>query len=350
MKRYLVGLFFMFLAVGCQSAPPPEPATAESEAVVELESAVTEFPTFQNPVIKRDFPDPGIILAGDTYFAYSTNAAGRNVPVASSADLITWDSLGDAMPALPSWAKLGGSFIWAPEVMEINGLYNLYFTARDEEADRQCIGVAVSDQPEGKFRDESDTPLICQVEEGGSIDASPFRDADGTLFLYWKNDGNCCNQPTYIYVQEMNEDGLALLGEPIRLVRNDRAWERHVIEAPTMWLQDGRYTLFFSANDYASPAYAVGYARCETAVGPCEDAAENPILSSVMDGPPLVVGPGHQTIIEDKDGELWIAYHVWQVTTSGTRGDARFMWLDRLIWEYGMPKIMGPTTEPQPIP
>lgn len=346
MKKHLASLCLLFLVVSCQSVSPP----TEPETSMTAEPEATEVLTFQNPVIKRDFPDPGIILAGDTYYAYSTNAAGRNVPVASSPDLIHWDALGDAMPALPSWAQLGGSFVWAPEVLEINGRYNLYFTARDETADRQCIGVAVSDKPEGKFKDESDAPLVCQVAEGGSIDASPFRDADGTLYLYWKNDGNCCNQPTYIYVQEMSEDGLTLVGEPLRLVRNDKPWELRVVEAPTMWLQDSHYTLFFSANDYAGADYAVGYAHCETAVGPCEDGPENPILSTVFDGTNTVLGPGHQTIIQDKDGDLWLAYHAWQVTSAGLRGDARFMWLDRLAWEDGTPKILGPTTELQPIP
>jgi beta-xylosidase len=343
-----VGSLCLLIVAGCQATDPVPTAVIESTAESEPEAAAG--PTFQNPVILRDFPDPGIILVEDTYYAYSTNAAGRNVPVASSTDLLNWTFLGDAMPALPSWARLGGSFIWAPEVIEIDGRYLLYFTARDREADRQCIGVAISDQLEGRFRDDSDAALVCQVEEGGSIDASPFRDADGTLYLYWKNDGNCCNQATYIYVQQLSTDGLSLVGEPTRLIRNQRAWERHLIEAPTMWLQDGRYYLFFSANDYGSPDYAVGYAVCETAVGPCQDAPENPILSSVLQGPTPVIGPGHQTIVRGPGGDLWLAYHAWQVTSAGTRGSARFMWLDRLVWEEGKPVILGPTTEPQPAP
>jgi beta-xylosidase len=314
-------------------------------------TAVPEGDTFENPVLRRDFADPGIIRVDDTYYAYSTNAASRNVPLAISTDLVNWEYEADAMPALPSWAQLGGSYVWAPEVIEIEGRYLLYFTARDKAADKQCIGVAVSDKPEGKFLDTRDAAFICQVEEGGSIDASPFRDADGTLYLYWKNDGNCCSIATYIYVQQLSDDGLSLVGEPTRLVRNDRAWEGRVIEAPTMWLEDGRYTLFFSANDYAGPAYAVGYARCESAAGPCEDAEENPILSSVLEGGGTpVIGPGHQTIVLDGDGEPWMAYHAWQVTSSGTRGGSRYMWLDRLVWEGDAPRVLGPTTDPQPVP
>ena len=136
---------------------------------------------------------------------------------------------------------------------------------------------------------------------------------------------------THIYVQEMSPDGLSLVGEPTRLVRNDRAWEGRVVEAPTMWLEDGRYTLFFSANDYGGLDYAVGYARCESAVGPCEDGTENPVLSSVVDGSVPVIGPGHQTIILDDDGEPWMAYHAWQVTSAGMRGTACLLYTSRCV-------------------
>lgn len=357
MKRIFAGLlvgFLMLLAAcgpGADADPTAEPAAGPPVMTAETGAEATpEGELFQNPVLRRDFPDPGIIRVDDTYYAYSTNSASRNVPLAISTNLINWEYKSDAMPSLPGWAQLGGSYIWAPEVIEIDGRYVLYFTARDKEADRQCIGVAVSDKPEGKFRPAGDAPLVCQVQEGGSIDASPFRDADGTLYLYWKNDGNCCNIATYLYVQELSDDGLSLLGEPVRLVRNDRAWEGRVVEAPTMWLEDGNYTLFFSANNYGDMSYAVGYAVCQSAVGPCEDAPENPILASVTDGGEPVIGPGHQTIVADDEGELWLAYHAWQVTSSGTRGGSRYMWLDRLIWEDGAPRVLGPTTEPQPVP
>jgi beta-xylosidase len=291
-----------------------------------------------------------VLLVDDTYYAYATNGSGKNVQLATSPDLVQWTLKGDAMPALGKWARLGGSFVWAPEVIQVGEQFVLYYTARDKEADKQCVGVALAAQPEGKFNDTRDAPLVCQVDEGGTIDASPFRDADGTLFLYFKNDGNCCGMATYIYVQELAPDGLSLVGEPTRLVRNDRAWEGRVVEAPTMWLHDDRYYLFFSGNDYAGPPYAVGYAVCETARGPCEDAPENPILATSADMQPPVIGPGHQAIITDAHGATWLVYHVWEVTSDGRRGSRRLMWLDPLNWVAGSPDVAGPTSSPQPRP
>ncbi|MFL5735316.1 MAG: glycoside hydrolase family 43 protein [Chloroflexia bacterium] len=341
------------------TAQPPTPTSESGGAAQQPDNTPTEQAaqgtptaavaanTFQNPVFRSDFPDPEIIKEGDTFYAYATNGLGRNIQVATSPDLVHWKLLNDAMPALAPWAKLGGLHVWAPEVIKIGQRYVMYYTARDKKADRQCVGVATSDKPDGPFQDTSDHALVCQADEGGSIDPDPFRDGD-KLYLYWKNDGNCCNQPTYIYVQELAPDGLSLTGQPTQLVRNDAPWEGQVVESPTMWKQDGKYYLFFSGNSYAGFDYAVGYATCQTVTGPCQDATENPILKSHTEKP-LVVGPGHEAIIKVGD-ETWIVYHAWEVTSAGTRGSRRFMWIDRLDWKDGKPDVIGPTTDPQPAP
>lgn len=339
------------------SAPTEAGGTAATTVTIEADTTAAAAQTtvtpgpgeFQNPVLKSDFPDPGIINVDGTYYAYATNVTGKNVQVAKSSDLIKWTVLTDAMPALPKWAKITGLFVWAPEVMKIGDTFALYYTARDKERDIQCVGVATSDKPEGKYKDALDKPLVCQADEGGTIDANPFQDGD-KLYLYYKNDGNCCAKPTYIYAQEMSADGLSFVGEPTRLIVNDKAWEGGVIEAPTMWKHDDKYYMFYSANDYGGAAYAVGYATCDSPLGPCQDAPENPILKSTFDRIPSVIGPGHQTIVVDDDGEEWVAYHQWEVAKGGLRGDRRFMSLDRLTWEDGKPKINGPTSLPQPVP
>lgn len=342
---------------GQAAAPSPAADAATTAPAAPAAPAATAAPAaaapgpdeFKNPVLRADFPDPHLILVDGTYYAYATNVIGKNVQVSSSTDLVEWTQPKEAMPVIADWAKPSGLFVWAPEVIQVGEQFLLYYTARDKQADKQCIGLAVADSPEGRFKDPNDAPFICQVSQGGSIDASPFRDADGTLYLYWKNDGNCCGQSTYLYAQQLAPDGLSLVGEPVELVQNDRRWEGPLVEAPTMWLQDGRYYLFFSANAYGGVDYAVGYANCESPMGPCQDAEENPILASKTDVQPVVIGPGHQTIIQDDDGETWLVYHVWEVTSAG-KGNRRFMWIDRLVWNDGVPDIEGPTIDPQPRP
>jgi beta-xylosidase len=327
-------------------APTGAPAT---EAPAGATAAATPAPggaTFTNPVLRSDFPDPFVLKVGNLYYAYATGRLGINLQWATSPDLVHWSLKGGALPALPSWAQIGGNFVWAPEVMPIGGKYVMYYTARDKASNKQCVGVAVSDTPDGRFKDSNDHALVCQVDEGGTIDPDPFRDGD-KLYLYFKNDGNCCGRTTYIYVQELSPDGQQVVGQPKQLVSNDEYWEGHVVEAPTMFKHDGKYYLFFSANDYGGGDYAVGYAACDSPTGPCQDAPENPILKSRLD-PPLVLGPGHQALIQVGE-QTWIVYHAWE-TVAGGRGDSRFMWIDRVNWADGKPQVQGPTTDPQPIP
>lgn len=296
---------------------------------------------FTNPVFEENFPDPFVLEVGKTYYAYGTNGPNGNVPTLRSDDLVDWRVGKDAMPNLGKWAYVGKT--WAPEVLAASDdSYVLYYTANAADIGRQCIGRAVSRTPTGPFVDRSAKPLVCQPAEGGSIDASPFRDEDGTLYLLWKNDGNAIGETTYIYAQRLSPDGTRLIGQPARLVKNDRGWEGAVVEAPTLWRQGDGYYLFFSANVFDSDQYAVGYATCERPLGPCEDAPENPILKSACDAS----GPGHQTILRDDEGETWFVYHAWP--RSGE--DKRVMWIDPLEWKGGKPDVVGPTCRPQPVP
>jgi beta-xylosidase len=218
----------------------------------------------------------------------------------------------------------------------------------------QCLSVAMADTPEGPFVDASDAPLVCQPELGGSIDGSYFMDEDGTQYFVWKNDGNCCSQPTNFWLQPLTEDGTAVTGEPVKLegLDNDDAWEGRVIESPQLLLQDGRYYMFYSGNDFASVRYAVGYATADAIEGPYTDAEENPILSTDFDSAIELglAGPGHQAVFTDDDGDLWMAYHAWPNDAIGDDGVGRHLWLDELVFEDGRPIVDGPDVGPQAIP
>jgi GH43 family beta-xylosidase len=286
-----------------------------------------------------NFPDPFVLPDGAGYYAYATNGDGINVPVLHSTDLQAWRKLPDAMPKLASWVRPHEPHVWAPEVIKLGERYVLYYTAHDQASDRQCVGAAVASSPGGPFVDSAGKPLVCQVALGGTIDASPFLDG-GRLYLYFKSDGNCCQLPTHIFVQELRPDGLAVRGEPTRLLTNGRSWEGKVIEAPTMVLRGGRYTLFYSANDFGDGSYAVGHASCAGPLGPCQPVGDTPFLKSSKES--LLYGPGHQAVFR-VGGQDYIAYHAWELTPGGKRGERRFLYLDKLDWVDGKPVARGPT-------
>ncbi|WP_424952614.1 glycoside hydrolase family 43 protein [Deinococcus sp.] len=300
--------------------------------------------TFRNPVISSDFADPDIIRVGRTYYAYSTNVGGSDVPVYTSGDLTHWKALGDALPVLPPWASGGNT--WAPGVLAVSGGYRLYFTARHTASGRQCIGVAASKTPQGPFVSASPTPLVCQLDEGGSIDAQGFTDADGKQYLYWKSDGNCCNLLTGLWVQPLSQDGLKLTGKPRDLLYNGALWEGNLIEAPTVYRHAGKYYLFYSAAAWDSDTYAVGYAVGASPLGPFKKAATNPLLFSGGE----VAGPGGQGVIADGRGNTWMYYHAWTAGQIGyTTGGVRSLRLDPMSWKSGAPSVRV-TTRSQPAP
>ena len=352
-----LGTLVLLLVTAC--APPSTPlATATTAPTQESRSTETASPSltpeatelpgpsFTNPVNESDFPDPHVILAGDTYYAYSTNVYPSNIPAVTSTDLVHWESLGDVMPALPKWAVLNFQYAWAPGVIQIEDKFLMYYVARDKELDRQCIGVAVSEDPAGPFTHLSDKAFICQGELGGSIDAYPFRDDDGKLYLLWKNDGNCCGLDVALWIQELSPDGKTLVGEPVKLIERDQVWERPLIENPAMVRHGDQYYLFYSGNWWESHQYAIGYAICETVTGPCEKPLDEPWFQ--YEAP--VMGPGGQSFFTDTKGNLWMAYHAWTGAAVGYPEGKRSLRIDLITFAGDKPVTNGPTYTPQLLP
>lgn len=330
-RRGAAALTAALLVAGCGSGETPS-STPEDARV------------FTNPVVRSDAPDPQAIRVGETWYLFHTNSGGRNVPVLTSPDLVGWTEAGDALPELPAWADAGKT--WAPEVIQLApDRFVLYYTVADRASGRQCLGRAVATTPLGPYRDDAEGPLVCQAELGGSIDASPYRDTDGSLWLLWKNDGNAIGVDTWLWSQRLSPDGLRLAGTPAKLLKQTEPWEGTLIEGPFFHRHDGKLLLFFAANAYDRDTYAEGYAVCEGPTGPCVKAAENPILKSNA----VASGPGHASMVE-KDGRTWLLYHAWPPGQEGSTDPGRQVWLDEVVWTDGRPVVKGPTAEAQPRP
>ena len=312
-------------------------------------AAVAE-PSFV-PVYRHNFPDAFVVLNNGEFVAYSTNA-GLNLPMLTSKDLVHWTPVTgpdgkrlDGMPALAPWVQEGRT--WAPEVMRVGAKWLLYYTAHHRARNVQCVGVAAASNPKGPFRDASTEPLVCQYDQGGTIDASPFRDADGRLYLYYKSDGNAVGKTTYIWGQQLSPDGTSVAGKAVPLIKDDAAWEWRLVEAPAMVRAPGSYQLFYSAAffgwDYPKERlsnYATGYANCTGPLGPCTDAPENPILHSFNEREAgCLSGPGHPAIFQVGQRHF-IAFHAWAATNGCRRAeDERFLYIAPLFWKDGKPQI-----------
>jgi arabinan endo-1,5-alpha-L-arabinosidase len=335
--RFLLPLLAL-LAASC-ATPSPPPAT------------------FANPVIDSDFPDPAILKAKDGYYyvyATQTERDGRwiNLQVARSRDLVEWEQLGDALPAKPAWASRTQDF-WAPHVVERDGRYILYYSAKPDAAldDKErglCLAVATSPRPRGPFTDTG-RPLLCGPGFV-NIDPMAFDDpATGKSLLYWGSGF----EP--IKVRELSSGGLAFApgSEATELVRPDKLIEyRPLVEGAWVVRRSGWYYLFYSGDNCCGPKahYAVMVARSRSATGPFETRAA-PILQARG----TWEAPGHNSVIRDTRGDFWMIYH--SVDSNRPRekpadeiNTRRIMLIDRIVWKDGWPVVQGPTTAPQPRP
>ena len=77
---------------------------------------------------------------------------------------------------MPPWANPG--LTWAPNVsyVNFNGSYYhvLFFVARDRDSDKQAVGVATSQRPEGPYQPVSTKPLINQVAACSASEAQAY--------------------------------------------------------------------------------------------------------------------------------------------------------------------------------
>jgi glycosyl hydrolase family 43 len=287
-------------------------------------------PGGEGAVFPFDFADPYVLRVGSTYYGYATNAGGGAIQVIRSRDLRTWEWLGNALASLPAWAQKNHT--WAPSVLPVGGQYVAYYTARDALTGLQCISAAVSARPSGPFVDLSAAPLMCQVPIGGSIDPSPFVDADGSLHLVWKSDGL-----DRVWSAPLRADGLAFTGPPAVLLAPDQGWEQGIIEGPSMTLVNGRYYLFYSGGRWNTSGYAVGYAVCASVNGPCLKPQRGPILASHG----AIAGPGGGEVFTDTSGNRWMAYHAYTGAAVGYP-NSRTLHLARLSFGSGVPRLTPP--------
>lgn len=291
------------------------------------------------PVYPFDFPDPDVIDVGGTYYAYATNSAGGNIQIIDSSDLSHWETVGDALPTLASWATPG--FTWAPGVIQAGRTFLLYYATLYGSGftSQMCLSVASASQPRGPFIDSSNSPLVCNTSDGGSIDPDPYFDGSGSLYLAWKSNGGG-GQPTTIWAEALSPSGTSMAqgSSPVALVQPSQAWEAGDVEGPSMFLWHGAYFLFYAGNSFESSSYAIGVATCQGPLGPCTKPLSDPIYASQTN----LSGPGGPSVFIDSSGNAWLAFHAWLPGAVGLP-NARLLFLRRLTFSGGLPEVMAPS-------
>lgn len=307
--------------------------------------------------------DPQIITVGDTFYMYATNAEASGntnyICAWSSKNLTDWKWEGKAfIPARDAWAV---SSLWAPEVIEVEGTYYMYYSGHNISTGKMGVGVAVSNSPtgpfheiEGTFGDKTYSRTEQPINPGFPIiDANPFIDEDGRIYLYVSRDQ--VNKESSVFGMELDKDMVTVLSVTEKaLVKPSQEWENPTAgntwnEAPFVFKKDGKYYLMYSANYYKNSTYSVGLAISDNPLSGFQKVDYNPILEANPDWS-HISGTGHNCIFPSPDGtELWMAYHSHIDTTNG--GDERKINFDKITFdEEGRLLVQGPSISPQVLP
>ncbi|WP_345763084.1 glycoside hydrolase family 43 protein [Diaminobutyricibacter sp. McL0608] len=300
--------------------------------------------------IGMDFPDPAVIEADGTFYAYSTNLVPAwmtdssswdsdnsdrilaNVGLATADDPYgTWTYQGDALPVLPPWTEKGR--VWAPDVDRLDdGSYIMYYTTLNAAAlaatqeYHECIGAATASSPRGPFVPVGEWPLIAR-SDSWALDPSAFVDTDGTRYLlYTQRIGDDITQR----LQKVAADGITFLGESTPLLH--QSWTDGSFEAPHITKHADKYYLFYSTGDFST--YATRYAVADAVAGPYT-RVETPLLAPS----PGLLGPGAMVTLRppaasDTDAQT-IAFHIRLMAPTVQRGMA----IAEMVWDDGTPRV-----------
>ncbi|MEV6830074.1 glycoside hydrolase family 43 protein [Amycolatopsis sp. NPDC051102] len=256
-------------------------------------------------LINQDFPDPDVLKTAWGYFAFSTSTGATRIPFAAApAPEGPWRVAGDALGAVPVWAKTDGGF-WAPDVTQLaDGTFVLYFAAAQKTGGEMCLGAATAAKAQGPYTPAGDRPLVCAPEDHGDIDPQTFVDADGSRHLLYKSDGAATGPPAAIWTQQLQADGRTLTGPRTELLRADLTAEKAVVEAPSVVKTASRYLLFYSADTFQSTGYHTCYASAPVLAGPFVKADAQFLSTDLLGG--KVDAPGGADVV---DGHIF--FHGW---------------------------------------
>lgn len=262
--------------------------------------------TFTNPVIPADFPDPDVILVGDTYYMVSTTMfVFPGVTVLKSHDLVNWEYCSNAVPRfdygpcynLDSCNRYRHGQ-WATSFRYHDGTFYLLFITLDEGG-----FLCSATKAEG--------PWEIRKLPQGFYDPGLFFDDDGQIYVA-HGYGDISITPLDEHFSPAGPDSLVYTGTI-----------RHGLEGTHVYKIDGYYYLYCTYGGRDGIQVAL---RSRNIYGPYE---ERIVLRDTVPG--VTFGVHQGALIQTQTGAWWTMLFV----DSGPLG--RFPSLQPVSWVDGWP-------------
>ena len=254
-----------------------------------------------NPVFPGWYADPEGIIMDDEYWIFPTYSAPYDKQVHfdafSSPDLVNWTKHERIIDTtVIKWAHRA---IWAPSIIKKEDQYFLFFGANDIQSNEEYggIGVAVSDSPQGPYKDHLGKPLVDKFHNGAQpIDQFVFQDNGKYYLIYggWRH----CN------IAQLKDDFTGFNPYEDGTTFKEITPENYV-EGPFMFKKDDKYYFMWSEGSWTGPDYSVAYAVADSPFGPFKR-----IGKTLQQDTKIATGAGHHSIIHNKDtDDYYMVYH-----------------------------------------
>ena len=327
-------------------------------------------------------PDPYVYVEDGTYYIVGTSDRSINtVDCYVTTDFINYEAHYNIYdPSLYNgWEDKSQALVFAPEIYCFDGVYYMYYSAKDASLIRRC-SVVVADNPLGPYKplvnDEVDglnNPLFHNSDYfKRTLDATVFTDDDGKMYMYLtvtKTTQHIAGielispyQADWSTYKELVIPG-TLDSESEEQVLE---WEMYrdnkvkIAEAPFMIKSGGKYYLTYSVNGAFNKYYNVCYAVSDTPLGNfVKPYKEGKMWTNLLLGYPgtndsesliynqwtgFASGTGHHCFFYSGD-ELMIGYHAHKNRNWNSKDyTERYFAFDYVYFdENGVPFCNGPT-------
>lgn len=295
----------------------------------------TTFTSQGNPVFRHKYTaDPAALVHKNKMYIFAgqdvcppreNRYVMNNWLVFSSEDMKTWTE--HPVPLRPADFAWANGEAWASQVIERNGKFFWYVTVNHGTIHGKSIGVAVSDKPEGPYKDAKGKAIITNdlttqftKISWEDIDPTVYIDNDGQAYLFWGN--------TQCYYVKLKENMIDTIGPIVPVLNLPR-----YTEAP--WIHKHKNWYYLS---YASEfPEKIVYAMSKKITGPWEYKG---IINELAGNS----NTNHQSIVEFK-GKWYFVYHNGGADVNGG-SFRRSVCIDRLYYnKNGTIKRVVMTTE-----
>ena len=255
-----------------------------------------------NAIIQGWYADPEGAIFDNKFWIYPTYSAPYEEQVFldafSSSDLINWTKhprIIDTSSA--KWVRLA---LWAPAIVKKDNKYFLFFSGNDihnDSLETGGIGVAVSDKPEGPFKDYLGKPLLNKIyNKAQPIDQFIFHDSDGKYYMIYGGWGKC-------NITILNKDFTGFIPFDNGSMFKDITPKGYV-EGPFMFKRKNKYYFMWSEGDWVGPEYSVAYAISNSPFGPFQR-----IGKVLLQDPQVATGAGHHSIVQIPGKDEWLIFY-----------------------------------------